>query len=60
MVAAGAAAGTRSTRDDAVRGAALTLRDVSHHFDLDGQLLPVLDRISLHISRGEFVALLGP
>jgi NitT/TauT family transport system ATP-binding protein len=33
---------------------------VSHHFDLEGKPLPVLDRISLRIGRGEFVALLGP
>jgi NitT/TauT family transport system ATP-binding protein len=33
---------------------------VSHRFDLEGQPLPVLDRISLRIGRGEFVALLGP
>jgi NitT/TauT family transport system ATP-binding protein len=43
-----------------VHGATLTLREVSHHFDLEGRPLPVLDRISLHIDRGEFVALLGP
>ena len=43
-----------------VRGATLTLREVSHHFDLEGKPLPVLDRISLRIGRGEFVALLGP
>ena len=42
------------------RGAALTVREVSHRFDLDRQPLPVLDRISLDIGRGEFVALLGP
>jgi sulfonate transport system ATP-binding protein len=41
-------------------GTALTLREVSHRFDLEGQPLPVLDRISLEIGRGEFVALLGP
>ena len=33
---------------------------MSHRFDLEGQPLPVLDRISLRIGRGEFVALLGP
>jgi NitT/TauT family transport system ATP-binding protein len=41
-------------------GTTLTLRAVSHRFDLEGQPLPVLDRISLQIDRGEFVALLGP
>jgi NitT/TauT family transport system ATP-binding protein len=43
-----------------VRGTTLTLRDVSHGFELKGQPLPVLDRISLRVARGEFVALLGP
>ena len=33
---------------------------MSHRFDLEGQPLPVLDRISLQVGRGEFVALLGP
>jgi NitT/TauT family transport system ATP-binding protein len=47
-------------RNNPVHGATLTLREVSHHFDLEGKPLPVLDRISLHIGRGEFVALLGP
>jgi NitT/TauT family transport system ATP-binding protein len=46
--------------NDPVRGTTLTIRDVSHRFDLEGQPLPVLDRISLRIGRGEFVALLGP
>jgi NitT/TauT family transport system ATP-binding protein len=45
---------------DPVRGATLAIREVSHHFNLAGQPLPVLDRISLRIGRGEFVALLGP
>jgi NitT/TauT family transport system ATP-binding protein len=45
---------------DSVRGATLTIREVSHHFDLAGRPLPVLDRISLRVGRGEFVALLGP
>ena len=46
--------------DYPVRGSTLTLREVSHRFDLEGQPLPVLDRISLQVGRGEFVALLGP
>jgi NitT/TauT family transport system ATP-binding protein len=46
--------------DYAVRGSTLTLREVSHRFDLEGRPLPVLDRISLQVGRGEFVALLGP
>jgi len=43
-----------------IRGSTLTIREVSHRFDLEGQPLPVLDRISLQVGRGEFVALLGP
>jgi NitT/TauT family transport system ATP-binding protein len=43
-----------------LRGAALTIREVSQRFDLERQPLPVLDRINLSIERGEFVALLGP
>ena len=35
--------------DDTVRGSTLTLREVSHSFDLKGQPLPVLDRINLQI-----------
>jgi NitT/TauT family transport system ATP-binding protein len=46
--------------DYPVRGSTLTLREVSHRFDLEAQPLPVLDRISLQVGRGEFVALLGP
>jgi len=42
------------------RGAMLTIRDVSHSFELHGQPLPVLNNINLHIAPGEFVALLGP
>jgi NitT/TauT family transport system ATP-binding protein len=41
-------------------GAVLELREVSHHFQLRGEELPVLDRVSLRIESGEFVALLGP
>src|SRR5947209_9162475 len=42
------------------RGAKLSIRDVCHHFELHGQPLPVLDRVSLEIGPGELVALLGP
>lgn len=41
-------------------GAAVDVRDVSHRFDLGGQMLPVLDRVSLRLEPGELVALLGP
>ena len=41
-------------------GAAIEVSDVSHRFDLDGQTLPVLHRISLRIQPGELVSLLGP
>jgi NitT/TauT family transport system ATP-binding protein len=41
-------------------GASVTIRDVSHRFDLDGQFLPVLNRVSLDIEPGEMVSLLGP
>ena len=41
------------------RGAALAVRGVNHHFDLDGTALPVLDSIDLEVKPGEFVALLG-
>ena len=45
---------------DPARGTTLTIRDVSHHFALHGQHLPVLDRISFRVGCGEFVAILGP
>lgn len=41
-------------------GAALDVEDVSHHFDIDGNILPVLDHVSFRAEPGEFVALLGP
>jgi NitT/TauT family transport system ATP-binding protein len=60
VVVAAASERARSVSNDPVRGTTLTIREVSHRFDLEGQPLPVLDRISLRIGRGEFVALLGP
>jgi sulfonate transport system ATP-binding protein len=51
---------THLGKDNSVRGATLAVREVSHQFNLDGQPLPVLERISLRVGRGEFVALLGP
>jgi NitT/TauT family transport system ATP-binding protein len=45
---------------DLARGMTLTIRDLSHHFALHDQPLPVLDRISLSVGRGEFVNILGP
>ena len=53
-----AAAAVRATR--AVGGAALEVDRVSHAFDIDGQLLPVLNNVSFTVAPGEFVALLGP
>jgi NitT/TauT family transport system ATP-binding protein len=50
----------RPANNNPGRGTTLTIREVSHRFDLEGQPLSVLDRISLRIGRGEFVALLGP
>src|SRR5690348_2023628 len=43
-----------------VRGAALSIHEVSHCFNLEGRPLPVLERISLRLEPGEFVAVLGP
>ncbi|MDR3467773.1 MAG: ABC transporter ATP-binding protein [Xanthobacteraceae bacterium] len=55
MVAAAAALAPR-----VVGGAALEVDRVSHAFDIDGQLLPVLNNVSFTVAPGEFVALLGP
>jgi NitT/TauT family transport system ATP-binding protein len=41
-------------------GNALEIRNVAHHFELQGRTLPVLDGIDLRAESGEFVALLGP
>jgi NitT/TauT family transport system ATP-binding protein len=41
-------------------GSEITIREVSHRFDLDGAPLAVLDQIDITVARGEFVALLGP
>ncbi len=43
-----------------VAGNALEIRDVSHAFELQGDMLPVLDGVDLRIEPGAFVALLGP
>ncbi|MDQ0394208.1 ABC transporter ATP-binding protein [Labrys monachus] len=39
---------------------AVDIRTVSHHFDLGGTPLPVLESVDLKVEPGEFVALLGP
>ena len=39
--------------------AILTLRDVSKHYDTDGQRVQALDGVSLDVQPGEFVALVG-
>jgi NitT/TauT family transport system ATP-binding protein len=43
-----------------VAGARLRIEGVSHAFDIRGEALPVLDRVSLSVEPGGFVALLGP
>jgi NitT/TauT family transport system ATP-binding protein len=43
-----------------VQGAALSIQEVSHYFELEGRPLRVLERISLRVEPGEFVAILGP
>jgi NitT/TauT family transport system ATP-binding protein len=41
-------------------GASLDVEGVSHAFDIDGAVLPVLDNVSFSVKASEFVALLGP
>jgi NitT/TauT family transport system ATP-binding protein len=60
MVAARARQLERPAERQGARGAKLSIREICHHFELHGQPLPVLDRVSLEIGPGEFVALLGP
>ncbi len=47
-------------RPAVTNGAALQIMDVSHHFDLHGAPLPVLDDVDFDVEPGAFVALLGP
>ena len=44
--------------ESASEGLALRIDNLSHGFALDGQHLPVLERVSLDVAPGEFVALL--
>ncbi len=48
------------TAETASAGAAVSVRSVSHGFDLESGPLPVLEDVRLDIRPGEFVAFLGP
>ena len=52
MVAARARQIELTAERQGTRGAKLSIRDVCHHFELHGQPLPVLDRVSLEIGPG--------
>jgi NitT/TauT family transport system ATP-binding protein len=41
-------------------GASLDVEHISHAFDIDGSVLPVLDDVNFSVEPGEFIALLGP
>jgi NitT/TauT family transport system ATP-binding protein len=49
-----------ATPQQAVIGATIDVREVSHQFALEGRALAVLDRVSLRVLPGELVTLLGP
>jgi sulfonate transport system ATP-binding protein len=59
-VVAHAAVSEIAVRADTVPGAALSIRGVSHRFELEGRPLPVLEHVSLSVEPGELVAILGP
>jgi NitT/TauT family transport system ATP-binding protein len=41
-------------------GASLDVEHISHAFDIDSTVLPVLDDVTFNVKAGEFIALLGP
>jgi NitT/TauT family transport system ATP-binding protein len=41
-------------------GASLEVEHISHAFDINGSVLPVLDDVNFSVRPGEFIALLGP